>query len=62
MIGDFRAGDPTDLTRTPHILRFGFTPLYIGFADVFDAVEQLYQVLATEEWRQPRFAQQGAVT
>jgi kynureninase len=62
VIGDFRAGDPADLVQTPNILRFGFTPLYIGFADVFDAVEHLYQVLATEEWRQPRFSQQGAVT
>ncbi|MGS0758927.1 kynureninase/PvdN C-terminal domain-containing protein, partial [Roseateles sp. GG27B] len=37
VIGDFRAGDPADLVQTPNILRFGFTPLYIGFADVFDA-------------------------
>ena len=28
------------------ILRFGFTPLYIGFEDVWHAVEHLHQVLA----------------
>lgn len=62
VIGDFRAGDPARLDEVPHILRFGFTPLYIGFADVYVAVEHLYQVLKTEEWQRPEFARQGAVT
>ncbi len=62
VIGDFRAGDPARLDEVPHILRFGFTPLYIGFADVYDAVEHLVQVLETEEWKRPEFNRQGAVT
>jgi kynureninase len=53
VIGDFRA---------PDVLRFGFTPLYIGFAEVWDAVEHLRQVMETGQWREPRFHQQGAVT
>ena len=53
VIGDFRA---------PDILRFGFTPLYTRFVDVWDAVEQLRQVLHSGEWREPRFSQRGAVT
>ncbi len=44
------------------ILRFGFTPLYIGFEDVWNAVEQLRQVLASGEWQEARFNQQHAVT
>ncbi|UXH76937.1 kynureninase [Roseateles amylovorans] len=62
VIGDFRAGDPARLDQVPHILRFGFTPLYVGFADVWDAVEHLHQVLSTEQWRQARFNQKAAVT
>ncbi|MCH7345132.1 kynureninase [Pelomonas sp. CA6] len=62
VIGDFRAGDPERLDRVPHILRFGFTPLYLGFADVWDAVEHLREVLATEEWQEARFNQKAAVT
>jgi kynureninase len=62
VIGDFRAGDPSRLSATPHILRFGITPLYVGFADVWDAVEHLYQVLSTKEWQEPRFMTKGKVT
>ncbi len=53
VIGDFRA---------PDILRFGFIPLYTRFIDVWDAVEQLAQVLHSGEWREPRFNQRSAVT
>ncbi len=53
VIGDFRA---------PDVLRFGFTPLYLGYADAWDAAEHLRQVLQTGEWREPRFQQRHAVT
>ena len=53
VVGDYRA---------PGILRFGFTPLYLRFADVWDAVEHLVQVLQTGEWREERFHQRAAVT
>ena len=58
VIGDFRAGD----AEQPDILRFGFTPLYLGFEDVWNATEQLRQVLDSGEWRQPVFQRQQAVT
>jgi len=48
--------------REPRILRFGFTPLYTRFVDVWDAVETLRDVLATEAWRAPEHATRGAVT
>jgi kynureninase len=53
VIGDFRA---------PDILRFGFTPLYTRFVDVWDAVDRFVQVLELAEWRDPRFAVRAAVT
>ncbi|CAM2154559.1 Kynureninase [Pararobbsia alpina] len=48
--------------REPRILRFGFTPLYLRFVDVWDAVETLRDVLATEAWRAPEYAERSAVT
>jgi len=48
--------------REPSIMRFGFTPLYIGFEDVWSAVAILKDVLVTASWDQPRFHQRGAVT
>ena len=59
VVGDFRAGDGA---RHKDILRFGFTPLYIGFEDVWNAVEHLRQVLASAEWRRAEFNQKHAVT
>ena len=59
VIGDFRAGDGG---IHKDILRFGLTPLYLGFEDVWNAVEQLRQVLTSEEWKQPQFNRQHAVT
>ena len=53
VIGDF---------RPPDILRFGFTPLYTRFVDVWDAVDRLCQVMASGEWREPRFSVRAAVT
>jgi kynureninase len=62
VIGDFRAGDPKLPQVYPDILRFGFTPLYTGFADVWHAVDQLCQVMASGQWQDSRFAQRHAVT
>ena len=36
--------------REPEIMRFGFTPLYTSFADVWDAVETLRDILDREAY------------
>ena len=41
VIGDFRRGGE----QRPDIMRFGITPLYLRFTDVFDAVEALGSVI-----------------
>src|SRR4051794_4508570 len=53
VVGDF---------RTPDVARFGFAPLYVTHVDVFDAVEQLAQVLAGDEHVRPEYAVRNAVT
>ena len=59
VVGDYRAGDAG---QHKDILRFGFTPLYIGFEEVWRAVEHLKQVLESGEWQRPEFNRQHAVT
>lgn len=59
VVGDFRAGDGR---HHPDILRFGFTPLYLGFEDVWTAVEHLHGVLESGEWKSARFQEKSAVT
>jgi kynureninase len=53
VIGDFRA---------PDIARFGLTPLYLSFADIWEAVETLAEIMDGTEWQHERFAQGGIVT
>jgi kynureninase len=59
VVGDFRAGNGKDWQD---ILRFGFTPLYIGFEDVWNAVDHLKHVLETGEWKRSEFNLKHAVT
>ena len=60
VIGDFRAGDGSP--QEPDLLRFGFTPLYTRFVDVFDAVTALSAVMDSGEWQEARLNQKAAVT
>ncbi|HEY5337906.1 MAG TPA: kynureninase [Rhizomicrobium sp.] len=53
VIGDFRA---------PDILRFGFTPLYLGFAELWDAVATLRDIMETKAWDRPEFHKRAKVT
>ena len=53
VIGDF---------RDPDVMRFGFTPLYLGYGDVFDAVEHLGAVMEAREWDVAAFKSRASIT
>jgi kynureninase len=53
VIGDFRA---------PDILRFGFTPAYTSYHDVWQSVQHLIAVIEKEEYLNPAFMTKNAIT
>ena len=53
VMGDFRA---------PNLMRFGFAPLYNGYADIVRAADTLGAILETREWDHPRFHERAKVT
>lgn len=53
VIGDFRA---------PDSIRFGFTPLYIGEAEVMKAVDILADIMTSRLWDRPEHHRKAAVT
>ena len=53
VIGDFRA---------PDIVRFGFTPLYLRYTDVWDAAEAIGEVVGTRAYDRAEFRKVAAVT
>ncbi|MDB5499203.1 MAG: kynU [Phenylobacterium sp.] len=53
VVGDFRA---------PDIARFGFSPLFLSYAEVWDAAQALAEVLGARAWDQPQFRTRAAVT
>ena len=53
VVGDFRA---------PDMLRFGFTPLYTSFEDVWRAVDVFKSVLDSGAWTAPAYQARNAVT
>ena len=52
IIGDF---------RQPDIMRFGFAPLYLSYAEVETAAVTFCQVIAGGEWDRPEFKQRAKV-
>ncbi|MDR5865385.1 kynureninase [Halomonas koreensis] len=48
--------------REPGLMRFGFTPLYLSFEDVWQAARHFREVLESGEYREPRFHVRSAVT
>lgn len=53
IVGDFRA---------PNILRFGFTPLYLKYVDLWDTVAALEDIMLHEHWNQAKYLHKQPVT
>jgi kynureninase len=53
VIGDFRA---------PDLMRFGFSPLFLSYAEVWESGDVLRAIMETEQWRADEYAQAGPVT
>jgi kynureninase len=53
VIGDFRA---------PDIMRFGLTPLYTRYTDLWDAVMKLKSIMAADTWKAEQFNRVSEVT
>lgn len=53
VIGDFRA---------PDIMRFGFTPLYLGLDDVREASSRIETMMTGGHWQRPEFQIRARVT
>jgi kynureninase len=48
--------------REPEVLRFGITPLYLGYADIWHAVDILKDILDSRSWDRPEFKERTSVT
>jgi kynureninase len=53
VIGDFRA---------PDVVRFGLTPLYLGFEDIWIGIDRMAAIMGQESWREARYAVRSKVT
>jgi kynureninase len=53
VIGDF---------RTPDVLRLGLTPLYLGFADIWHAVDRLASIIDDGRWQRSEYSAMSKVT
>lgn len=48
--------------RTPDIIRFGLSPLFLRYVDVWRTLDDLADILATDAWKAPRFNVREKVT
>ncbi|MDK2759639.1 MAG: kynureninase [Blastomonas fulva] len=53
VIGDF---------RTPDVLRLGLTPLYLGFADIWHAIDRLAAIMDDGRWQRSDYTAKTKVT
>jgi len=48
--------------RTPDTVRFGFSPLFLRYVDVWDTMDALSDILQSAEWNRPEYQRRNMVT
>lgn len=48
--------------RAPDTIRFGLSPLFLRFIDVWDAMDALAEIIETESWDKEEYRERAAVT
>ncbi len=48
--------------RPPNVLRFGITPMYQCYQDIFEVVRAIREVMETRAWDKPEYKIRGAIT
>ena len=57
----YARGFHTDF-RTPDTIRFGLSPLYVRYVDVWDVMEALSNIIKSRAWDRPEFQAKSQVT
>ena len=48
--------------RTPHTIRFGLSPLFLGYAEIWDAMSELAEIIETRSWDTEAYREKAIVT
>ena len=62
MVQALREHDVIADFRTPDVVRFGLTPLYLRYGDIVEAVARLKPVCTERTWDKPEYQERAAVT
>lgn len=48
--------------RPPHTIRFGLSPLFLGYAEIWDAMSELAEIVETRSWDTEAYREKATVT
>ena len=48
--------------RTPSTIRFGLSPLFVRYVDVWDVMQAVSEIVDHKQWDKPEYLKQNTVT